>query len=84
MVILMKYWKVSINSPESEKLLEAAVLWGETISMGFTSRNPSKLSQWRAKKDPLMILARVGDGKPCKIHSECSLYQRPTVQGKDN
>lgn len=58
---------------------------GETTLMGFTSRNPPKLSLWRAKKDPLMILAKGREGiSHCEIYLECNPYQRPTIKRKDH
>lgn len=53
---------------------------GSHTILGFTSGNPTKFSQWRSKKDPLMALAGGGKGNHVKyaqsiLHNKCQLLK---------
>ena len=57
---LMKCWQLGVENSGNSKLGEGILLWGHPCFCYFTSRSPTKFSQWRSEKNSFLLLSREG------------------------
>lgn len=82
MVILKKFWKLSVNYSENEKLLKTLISGEDFIFHGLYPYEDHHVVKMKIWEEPFVALARAGKSYHCEIYPDSSPGQRPTIQGK--